>query len=83
MSGTISGKRVLDLVRRACASGLIVYPKARVARLYHLAADAEEMNDLAADPVHSGRRRALFRRLLAMQKDLADELDLTTAFPDL
>lgn len=62
---------------------LILYPKARVARLYHLAADADEMNDLAADPAHADRRHALFQRLLALQKELADALDLTAAFPNL
>jgi choline-sulfatase len=61
---------------------LIVYPKAHVMRLYHIADDPDEMLDLAADPAHAERRRALFKRLLAMQKDLADKLDLTATFPN-
>ena len=56
---------------------LIVYPKIKVARLYHLAADPEEMHDLAADPAHAERRTALFQRLLKLQKELDDTLDLS------
>ena len=61
---------------------LIVYPKARAVRLYHLTADPGEMKDLATDPAHAERRRALFQRLLVLQKDLDDSLDLTSAFPN-
>lgn len=74
----------LELQRAVIHDGwkLILYPKAQVARLYHLAEDAGEMNDLAASPAHAERRRALFQRLLALQKDLADPLDLVAAFPN-
>jgi choline-sulfatase len=75
----------LQLQRAVIHDGwkLILYPKARTARLYHVAADPEEMNDLAAEPAHAERRRALFQRLLALQKELADPLDLTSTFADL
>ncbi len=68
----------LELQRAITHDGwkLIVYPKAKVARLYHLSADPDEMKDLAADPAHAERRRALFKRLLALQKELDDKLDL-------
>ncbi len=58
----------------------ILYPRARVARLHHIAAEPDELRDLAANPVHAGRRAAHFQRLRTLQKELADPLDLTTAF---
>lgn len=73
----------LDLQRAVIHDGwkLIVYPRANVARLYDLAADPGEMRDLAADPAQAARRRTLFERLVAMQKDLGDPLDLSATFP--
>lgn len=62
---------------------LILYPKARVARLYHLADDPQEMRDLAADPATTGKKRELFARLVELQRELDDSLDLTSVFPDL
>lgn len=62
---------------------LILYPDAKVVRLYHVEVDPDEMNDRADDPAHANRRHALFVRLMAMQKDLEDSLDLTTAFPNI
>ena len=69
----------LELQRAITHDGwkLMVYPKANVVRLYHVAADPEEMRDLAADPAHAERRRALLSRLLSLQKELGDRLDLT------
>ena len=55
---------------------LILYPKAKVARLYHVAEDPLERNDRAADPALSGRRKALFAKLQELQKTLDDKLDL-------
>jgi len=74
----------LDLQRAVIHDGwkLIMYPKARVSRLYHVAADSDEQRDLAAEPAHVERRAALFQRLLALQHDLDDPLDLTTTFPN-
>src|SRR5262245_856928 len=52
----------LDLQRSVTFDGwkLILYPKAQVARLYHLADDPQEMHDLAADPAHASRKKDLF-----------------------
>lgn len=62
---------------------LILYPKAGVARLYHVAADPQEMKDLAGDPAQAARLRTLFQRLVALQNDLGDSLALSSAFPNL
>lgn len=41
------------------------------------------LHDLAADPAHVNRRAAHFQRLRALQRELADPLDLTATFPNL
>jgi arylsulfatase A-like enzyme len=75
----------LDLQRSVTHEGykLILYPKARVARLYHLPEDPLERNDLAADPKHAGTKRQLFQRLIELQEELADALDLKALGSDL
>lgn len=75
----------LELQRAVIHDGwkLIVYPEAKAVRLYDLAGDPREMRDLASDPAQAGRCRSLFQRLLALQKELGDELDLTASFPNL
>lgn len=60
---------------------LIVYPKADVVRLYHVAQDPLERRDLAGDAEQAARVRMLFARLLALQKSLGDSLDLKSVFP--
>ncbi len=72
----------LDLQRSVIVDGwkLIVYPKARVARLYHVAADPQEMEDLASDPNHAARRSQLLDRLIALQREFEDPLELKDAF---
>ncbi|MCB1206863.1 MAG: sulfatase-like hydrolase/transferase, partial [Verrucomicrobiae bacterium] len=75
----------LDLQRAVIDDGwkLILYPKAKVARLYHIAEDPQEQKDLAGDPAMAERKRALFAKFLELQKSLEDSLDLTSVFPDL
>lgn len=72
----------LDLQRSITHDGwkLIAYPQAGVLRLYHLAEDPLERHDLAATPRHREHRERLFERLVALQKDLGDALDLQAAF---
>ena len=74
----------LDLQRAVIHDGwkLILYPRAKVARLYHVAEDPLELYDLADVPALSGRRKALFAKLQELQKELGDELDLS-AFHEL
>ncbi|MFN9719000.1 MAG: sulfatase-like hydrolase/transferase [Planctomycetota bacterium] len=57
---------------------LIAYPKADTLRLYDLANDPLEMNDLAAVPARRAQRDELFQRLIELQKSLGDQLDLTS-----
>lgn len=75
----------LDLQRAVIEGGwkLILYPKAGVARLYHLEEDPMEMRDLASAPGSAERMGQLFGRLLAMQREFGDSLDLGEAFPAL
>ena len=62
---------------------LIVYPKAKVVRLFDLASDPHEMNDLASAPEQRSRVKEMFQRLVALAKDMDDALDLAPVFPDL
>jgi choline-sulfatase len=62
---------------------LIVYPQAKVVRLFDLADDPQEMHDLAADPDRQERIRNLFARLLKLHEQMDDPFDLRAAFPDL
>ena len=62
---------------------LILYPKAEKARLYDLKKDPQEMKDLIDEKKSQKVAKRLFARLLKMQKENGDSLDLKAAFPDL
>jgi choline-sulfatase len=62
---------------------LILYPLSRTVLLFDLATDPLEMRDLAADPATLALQRRLFAKLLKLQHQLADPLDLTPSFPAL
>ncbi len=72
----------LELQRAITHDGwkLIAYPKAKVLRLYHLAEDPQEMEDLAAKPEHAAKVKDLLQRLVKLSADLDDKVDLTKAF---
>jgi len=59
---------------------LILYPKAKVARLFDLKTDPEESQDLAKDKGQQGVMQELYERLLKLQRELDDELDLKAVF---
>jgi arylsulfatase A-like enzyme len=59
---------------------LIVYPKAKVARFYDLTLDPEERQDLAMDPKQGGVMQDLYLRLLRLQTEMDDGLDLRAVF---
>lgn len=75
----------LDLQRAVTHDGwkLILYPKAKVVKLFHLAKDPQELNNLASDPATLDRQKALFAKFQELQKTYADPLDLTAVFPEL
>jgi arylsulfatase A-like enzyme len=56
---------------------LIVYPKVPRLRLFNLIEDPLEMNDLIDDPSQTSRIRQLFNRLLQLQIEWEDPLDLS------
>ena len=56
---------------------LIVYPKAEVVRLYDVQQDPLEINDLAGEPGMRSIVKDLFARLVSVQQELKDKLDLT------
>jgi len=64
---------------------LILYPLAQRARLFDLQADPDEMHDLLAgeNPPPAARDQAalLFEKLLKLQHETGDTLDLPAAFP--
>lgn len=62
---------------------LIVYPRARVVRLYDLKNDPQELSDLADDPKQQNRIKRLMRRLIRLQHEMDDTLDVATLFPKL
>jgi choline-sulfatase len=62
---------------------LILYPKAKVAKLYHLNEDPQEMKDLAAYPAMADRKIALFAKFLELQQRYDDQLEMESLFPEL
>jgi choline-sulfatase len=62
---------------------LILYPEAKVAKLFHLTADPQETQDLATDPAMAGRKKALFAKFRELQERYDDKLDLESVFPEL
>jgi choline-sulfatase len=62
---------------------LILYPQVPVARLYDLKNDPLETADLAQLPESKPVMKTLFAKLLDLQKDVRDEMDLTAKYPEL
>ncbi|MDZ4402479.1 MAG: DUF4976 domain-containing protein [Prosthecobacter sp.] len=74
----------LELQRAITHDGwkLIAYPKAKVLRLYHLAQNPQEMNDLAANPEHAAMKKSLFERLVKLSAEMGDRVDLAKVFAE-
>ena len=51
--------------------------------LYNIIEDPLEMKDLAHDPKQEKRIATLYGRLLKLQKEMDDKVDLKVAFPNL
>ncbi|MCP4191937.1 MAG: sulfatase-like hydrolase/transferase [Planctomycetaceae bacterium] len=62
---------------------LILYPKAKVVRLFDLRTDPHEMDDLASDPRQLDRMKRMFARFLELQKETGDQLNIESVFPQL
>ena len=62
---------------------LILYPKVSKARLYNINEDPFETKDLAHDPKQGKRIATLYARLLKLQMEMDDKLDLKAAYPKL
>ncbi len=75
----------MNLQRAVTQDGwkLILYPKAKVAKLYHLSEDPQEMRNLADNPEMVARQKVLFAKLRELQEKFGDELDLEVVFPGL
>ena len=75
----------LDAQRSVTMDGhkLILYPAVPVARLYNLKDDPQEMNDLAAKPASKPIIKKLFARLLELQLEVGDKVDLRSVYPEL
>jgi len=75
----------LDVQRSVKQNGykLILYPAIAKARLYNLNDDPREMNDLAGDPASKPIMKRLFARLLELQQETGDQLDLKSVYPQL
>lgn len=68
---------------RADGFKLIAYPNAKKLRLFDLKNDPDEMSDLAEIDEYKDEVKDLFNRLVLLQKDMGDELDLKAVFPEL
>jgi len=62
---------------------LILYPKGQTVLLHDLENDPLELINLAEGADHQDVARELFKRLVAQQRELGDDLDLTGLFPQL
>lgn len=73
----------MDVQRAVIHDGwkLILYPKAKVTKLFHLSKDPQEMKDLSADPAMAVRKKALFAKLRELQNEFDDKFDLVAVFP--
>jgi choline-sulfatase len=60
---------------------LIIYPSARVLRLYHVQDDPHEAVDLAAEPEYADKISQLFDRFIVLQRELQDPVDVTYLRP--
>jgi len=62
---------------------MILYPKAKKTLLFNVATDPLEMNDLSDRREHHPKMKSLFSRLLRLQTETGDEMDLLTPFSHL
>ncbi|HLB73734.1 MAG TPA: sulfatase/phosphatase domain-containing protein, partial [Sedimentisphaerales bacterium] len=62
---------------------LLLFPKVKKVFLYNLKKDPQEMTNLAESRKYKKRIKRLFAKLLELQIQTGDELDLKPIYPDL
>jgi choline-sulfatase len=62
---------------------LIMYPRAKKLRLFHIVKDPLEMNDLAEEAKYRPVIKKLYTKFQELQQANGDKLDLAVAFPQL
>ena len=62
---------------------LILYPVIQKALLFDLRTDPHELHNLANDPEQRKRLQSLFSKLLRLQQETGDTLDLRRLYPEL
>ncbi|MBN2137921.1 MAG: sulfatase-like hydrolase/transferase [Sedimentisphaerales bacterium] len=75
----------LDVARMVTQDGykLLLFPKAKKVLLFNLKEDPQEMTNLAAQRKQEKRIKKLFAKLLALQEQTGDQLDLKALYPGL
>ncbi len=62
---------------------MILYPEIKKVLLYNLKKDPGEMGDLADDKKYNALKKKLFAKLLTLQTETGDPLDLKAVYPNL
>ncbi|UDQ98973.1 sulfatase-like hydrolase/transferase [Lentisphaerota bacterium WC36G] len=62
---------------------LILYPNAKVARLYNVKKDPQEMNDVASSPANKSIMKKLYKEFKKLQSETHDKLNMDKIFPEL
>jgi arylsulfatase A-like enzyme len=75
----------MDVQRAVVHDGwkLILYPEAKVAKLFNLTEDPRETKDLAADSAMAERKKSLFTKFRELQERYDDRLELQALFPEI
>ena len=75
----------VDFQRAVTAGGhkLLLFPKVKKAQLFDMTSDPEEMKDLSKNKGSSAIMKKLFSKLLELQKEAGDTLDLKKTYPEL
>ncbi|MCK4294184.1 MAG: sulfatase-like hydrolase/transferase [Planctomycetes bacterium] len=75
----------LTVARMVTQAGykLLLFPKIKKVFLFNLKKDPLEMENLADNPKYRRRIKKLFAKLIDLQKQTGDQLDLKSIYPDL